>query len=186
MKRLFIGIGIPDSAKDHLQEIQRTGSKRIERARWVDKVNLHLTLQFLGNCEEDLIPEIAGGMKEAVKSSAAFDFTLGGLGAFPNPRKARVFWMGVSQGEEEIGSLQKSVEKELVPLGFLPEKRRFHAHITLARLKMIQDVTKVIEDTQDFRYSDAIKVGKITLFESQLKRSGAVYTVLEEIMLENG
>lgn len=105
---------------------------RVPEARWVPRVNLHVTLAFLGQTEA--ADAIASALSRVAAAHPACDLALGGAGAFPSPRRARVLWLGLTGGEA-LGALAAGVRAALEPLGFEPEDRPFSAHLTLARLK---------------------------------------------------
>jgi 2'-5' RNA ligase len=104
------------------------------RASWAKRPTLHLTLKFLGDVEEDELPEVVAAVARASSGVATFDFETSSLGAFPSPRRPRVLWLGVKPSDELFG-LHAALEDELAELGVQRERRRFHPHITLGRMR---------------------------------------------------
>lgn len=183
--RLFVAIELPRKVQESLASIQRIADQHLSNARWIKAKNLHLTLQFLGNCPGEWVVDIGQQLKLAVQDKYPFAFKFESLGGFPSNKSPRIFWIGVGDGKEKIADLQHFVESALSPLGFKEEKREFHSHVTLARLKKPEDLRPVLEaiSAKDI-YSQPINVDSIALFRSQLLSSGAQYFVLEKIFLE--
>ena len=109
--------------------------------RTVALEDFHLTVQFLGPTEEDEIHRIAQALERAAVDIPPLTLRYRGLGAFPTPERARVVWAGVEDETEPpaLEPLVASVARELDTLGFEPERRRFHAHVTLGRLRRRPD-----------------------------------------------
>lgn len=185
MLRLFIGIDLPLQIKHMLNDIETDLKSQLgDTARWVSKDNIHLTLKFLGDTPEDKVDEIEASIEHAVQNFRKFYFTLGGMGAFPTVRQARVIWVGVHHGAPEIVELSKAIEKALGRIGFKSELKAFKPHITLARLKMPKPVESALSSVSpDIFPGRVINVDGITIFESHLKPTGAEYTTLRYINL---
>lgn len=184
--RLFIGIDLPANIKDQLGIVEEELMKFVPSGKWVRKENLHLTLKFLGYCEEDRVEAINHKIKEVAQRRQTFAFRLKGLGAFPSFKRARVLWAGVTEGAEEFQTLQEEIDKALADLGFAPEERQFHSHITLARLKIphrldesrLQNLAPQIPD-------DMLQAQSIILFQSKLTPKGAEYSTVTENFLKS-
>jgi 2'-5' RNA ligase len=97
----------------------------------------HLTIQFLGDTEETAVPALGRALVQAAEGVGAFEVIYPGLGAFPLPARARVVWAGVETPTSPgaIAALARRVGERLAALGFPPEARAFHAHVTLGRLR---------------------------------------------------
>ncbi|RJQ54325.1 MAG: RNA 2',3'-cyclic phosphodiesterase [Actinobacteria bacterium] len=183
--RLFIGIGLPEAIRSRLASLSRSLAPSAPHARWVDEPNLHLTLKFLGETAEESIDRLVDAMRTAAGCVGPFSMRLDRLGMFPSARRARVVWLGVSDGARETTSLAKSLDLELAPLGYRSEARPFHPHITLARLRVPEPLTGLAEDAseQPPPVDASVSVTHVTLFESRLRRTGAQYFVVEEVPL---
>jgi len=134
MIRAFVALELSDSLKDGIlsliDELRGAGV----RASWSRAATLHLTLKFLGDVEEALFPDLVAALEAAAAEVPPFTFDTTSMGAFPSPTRPRVIWLGVEPADG-LYSLQEAVERELTPLGFPREKRRFHPHITLGRIR---------------------------------------------------
>lgn len=182
--RLFIGIELPVQIKRLLNDVSESLNSRVESAKWVPYENLHLTLKFLGETPDAKIDDVALSLRRAVAEYRKFYFSLGQLGAFPNQRKARVLWLGVTHGTPELVAISKSIDNELINLGYEKEKRGFSPHITLARIKIPSSVENAISAVDpNVCQGRIVNVNSITLFESRLMPSGAEYAPLEHFNL---
>lgn len=178
---------MPPNWQKELFSIKTKCGKRIADVRWVPANNMHVTVKFLGSCEDNLPEKILSVLSSALSNFNSFHFKLGMLGGFPALKRARVFWMGMAEGGDTMRELASLVEEALVPLGFKKEDRDFHPHVTLARLKKPFDLTEIAagQDLENLKKS-LIKVKYLTLFKSTLTPKGAIYDVLAEIPLYSG
>ena len=182
--RCFVAIELEEAIH---QEIRRTqtllkSNPSGRHGRWVRPEGIHLTLKFLGDVPADQIDTIAQAIRDATAGVAPFRVSYGGLGCFPNTRFPRVIWIGVEDPEGTLLRLQKAVETHLSALGYPPERRAFHPHLTLARTRRVSKgeqvaLGKLVERTQVDRLGDML-VREISLMRSELRPSGAVYTQL--------
>jgi len=178
--RLFVAIELTKQIKKQLAEV----CQEIEfiKASWVNPDNIHLTLKFLGEVDEGLLPKIKSSLNKALKDTTTLTLTITDFGAFPSPKKARVFWVG-TQKSEELKSIANKIGDALVPLGFEKEKRSFKAHLTIARLRAIKDITTQLKKLKPI--NQEILVKEVVLFKSKLSPKGAVYDKLLVVPLKN-
>ncbi len=192
--RCFIAIEITDSVRRSLAELQEDLAAQVPRraVRWVDPENIHLTLKFLGDTDATAIEGIGKRLEVAAASFEPFAVQLGELGCFPNPRRPRVIWVGVNAnpvtdsgdiGQQPLPGLQRRLERGLVELGWPAEKRRFHPHLTLGRVRDSKAVVAARLPWGHKRVRGQQSVEALCLFQSDLRPSGAVYTVLKRARL---
>lgn len=188
MERIFIAINFPTEIKKKLAKLQDELSHYLPDIRWVNLENLHLTLAFLGRIPnpEPLI-EIT---REAVEEIECFSLALRGLGAFPQPRQARVLWIGVFGGSI-LKLLNQVLFRKLTAAGFVLDERAFTPHITLGRVSVKsgqkpskETVAFVLDKFKEINFGE-IEVKSIEVMESTVKRSGPIYRVVEEIKLKS-
>jgi len=189
-KRLFIAINLPEQIKKKLFEWElkleqeyRLGEFRGKYINWVIKNNLHITLIFIGYATDDETYEIAKNMKEVAKKHQHFFINLERIILGPPDGSARMFWV---EGEksQELAELQFDLENALsMGNNYQKEARAFKSHITLARFK--SNVSKTIKEQGiiEKKINYQIPVESIELMQSNLKRSGAEYTILELVEL---
>jgi RNA 2',3'-cyclic 3'-phosphodiesterase len=149
--------------------------------RWEQRERYHLTLQFLGPVQK-LAPAV-DGLAAALRDRDAFEFQLGGAGSFPKPGRARVVWIGPAVGGPDLVGLASAVARGLRPHGYEPDRKEFHPHLTLARLKVPDNVAEVLAAIGSEPVGEPFTVGEVVLYQSQLSSQGPKYTVLERFPL---
>lgn len=92
--RLFAAITLDEPVRRALIKAQDELRQSGAEARWVEPVNIHLTLRFLGEVPESLVPKLTEALTKACAGHRAFSMDIVGLGAFPNPARPRVVWAG--------------------------------------------------------------------------------------------
>ena len=187
MKRLFIAIDISEEARNVAAKYISALHAEFPHLRvsWERPEKLHITLKFLGRTEDTWIPEIVDALTGIAESHIAFQLDMSGSGVFPSARNPRVLWLGVDDMESKLTELAKNVIDETGLLGFEPEKKKFNPHLTIARIKEPQAARGLAEKHLQMKYEPVrFKVGHITLYESQLRPTGSIYTKLEVFRLE--
>ena len=149
--------------------------------KWVKPENWHLTLKFLGDTPASGVREIRQSIRNHVAGSPEFEIELGGLGGFPRLSKMRVFWVGVREGREALVRVADSVDKACVAAGYPGDRKKFQAHLTLARARSAPVAVDVPKDTYSGSWGTQV-VGGVCLVQSTLEPGGAKYEVLEEIL----
>jgi len=183
--RAFIAIELSEDILSAIADLQRQLKKQVPEGtvRWVKPGGIHLTLQFLGDVPVVKINSIAQALTAACAPFHPFSVTVGGLGCFPNAKRPRVTWVGVDEPTGTLAALQKAIERAMVPLGFTPERRAFHPHLTLGRTKrqatrdQAQALGTLITTTQ-IPFLGQMNVRQVCLIRSDLRPTGAVYTRL--------
>jgi 2'-5' RNA ligase len=182
--RAFIAVEIPPEIHQAIEK--KTASIRAalnkNLVRWVPTENIHLTLKFLGDVSPTNLEMLAQMLKAEVSKHQEFKLAFGGLGAFPNPRRPRVIWIGI-QAPAGLEALQHGIEAATATLGYPTEKRPFSPHLTVGRIKQkvssagIQKIRAALEETH-IGSLGSTRVSAVHLFKSDLKPTGAVYTQL--------
>ena len=183
--RAFIAIELPERILQRLVEAQSILKGRHLGIRWVRKEGIHLTLKFLGNIDSNDVEQVVAAMGRAIRPFSPFTLRGEGIGVFPDLRRARVVWAGVSGDAEGLCALQTDLDSELKKIGFPKEKRAFNGHLTLGRVKGRLDRTKLSEALKalsDFQ-TEPFTAQSVVLFQSDLRQGGAVYSKLAEVAL---
>lgn len=186
--RLFIAINLPADVRS--QVIAATAALRAEAPEiaWVGDARLHLTLKFLGEVNDDRLENLSAAIAAVAAQHREFVMTVGGIGAFPNFRRARVVWIGVEQ-EARLELLHHDIELACESLGFEIEGRAFRPHLTLARLKQVlaeeqlRRLSRVGKQT-DFRTDFVVRT--VDLMSSELGQSGPAYRTVLSAALRSG
>lgn len=182
--RLFVAIPVPPEVLKILIDIQNRFKNLDLDAKWVKPENIHLTLKFLGDTSQ--APQIKRALVKAVSNEPEFALSLGGAKVFPDMKRPRVLGVGLQSPCDPLARLQKKVEEHLAPLGFPSESRPFNPHWTLARIKSGKNKKLLAQPLSSIGHVGSFKVKFIRLYQSQLTREGATYTVLEEFALKSG
>jgi 2'-5' RNA ligase len=151
----------------------------------VDLGNMHLTLKFLGNTNEDLVPKITQTMNDSLEGMEPFSIQFGGTGAFPSLGHMRVVWIGV-HGAEKLISMAEYLNEELAGLGFKKEKRKFSPHLTLGRVKGGRHKDRLADVIKSWGKEDfgSLEVGGVCLKKSVLSPKGPTYSIVHETKME--
>ena len=189
--RTFIAIELDETISAALADLQRRLKAKVPQGsvRWVKPEGIHLTLKFLGDVPANRIEEVERALTQACTRFSAFSVSVGGLGCFPNPRRPRVVWVGVQEESGTLTRLQKAIEDEMEKLGFAPEGRRFHAHLTLGRTQRrassgdVRRLGQLVSETEIGRLGQ-MEARVVSLMKSDLRPTGAVYTQLAAVKLE--
>ncbi len=130
--RAFISVDVESTPK--LSEFEKRLKGSDAPLKLVDLENIHLTLKFLGETDEALIDDIVKAMTLSIENVEPFTMEMKGTGAFPNLNYMKVIWVGLENADALV-TIAKTLDRELTKLGFKREKRGFHPHITMARVK---------------------------------------------------
>ncbi len=177
-RRLFIAINLPEDIKNKLINSRRKWEDL--PVRWTLKTNLHITLIFIGHVDNDETYKICNIVKEIARQSNPFNILLKRIVLGPPNKFPRMFWV---EGEknEEMANLKNSLEESLL----MSESRAHlpHTHITLGRIKQGQwrELNPLPEINEEFDFSFPVET--IEVMQSNLKRTGAEYSVLESVEL---
>ena len=130
MRRIFIGIDLPDEARAKVTSLIEKLKKEIS-AVYVSPNKLHVTIKFLGNTplSDDKIVQAANSVELNQK------IIISGFGGFPNEIRAKVVFADV---KSDLSGVYSSLCRAL---GVGPEKS-FHPHVTLCRERGFVDITK--------------------------------------------
>ena len=184
--RVFCALEIPGQTRMHLlSHIEKLQSLVPEvRASWSRESNIHLTLKFLGETPQHLVAKFDSAMSRAVKGIPPFPILISGSGVFPRPRDARVLWVGISDPEGQLAALQSRIEAESDREGFAREARRFHPHLTLARLRARAGAREIADAHEQLQFAtEAITVNEVLLIRSELSSKGSRYSTISRHML---
>jgi 2'-5' RNA ligase len=179
--RAFIAVEIHN--KEILNAIEKIQSDFKIKATPVNKQNMHFTLFFLGEINEDMVEKVRNKLSLVSFNSIEIKFTH--IGTFPNPRSPRVIWIGVDESaSQQLIELASQVEKKLESLGFKSDKP-FKPHLTIFRIK--NKVPEISQTLEQFKAIDLNDLGKEIITELKLKQSiltpnGPIYSDLQVIL----
>lgn len=182
--RLFLAIKTPPEITPQIAAIRDTLRGSNADVKWESDEKLHATLKFLGNTDEHLLPEIVSYLRGVCRGSNSLLFRYKGVGSFPGGRSPRVIWIGMEDQQGNLDPLQSEIESGLVPFGFEREKKKFHPHVTVGRVKSMKRIESLIRMMESVTFeSQPVTVHEIALVRSELTSSGSIYTTLHSIPL---
>lgn len=180
MKRLFLAIPFEDCSA-FVDLSQRLKSKlNFERINWVNPENTHLTLKFIGNTHTAEIPKIVGKTTDIISKHRSFTLDFNKTGIFGSRYEPRVLWLGMAKESPELLQLANDVLDGFDEIGFLRDRQNFVPHLTIARIKQLNDkpyFQKVINEIEQKTYLKST-VSKVILFESILRQTGVIHIPL--------
>ena len=187
MLRAFMAITPPTTLQHTVAEIRDVFQPLQLPWRWVTPEQIHLTLKFLGNVPAEQVTLIAQAMACAAQGQTAFTLRAQSLGCFPHPSRPRVLWVGLVDPSQALAHLNERLSAALIPAGFPPEERPFHPHLTLARAQNVGRSNELLPILQAYhnRYFGEFSVTQLHLFQSELQRGGARYTILRSVTLQS-
>jgi len=167
--RLFVALPLPDDLRARLAGL----AGGVPNARWMAPETLHLTLRFIGEVDGAQARDVDAALAHI--SAPAFTLSLAGIDSFGGGEKIRSLWVGVDDCAD-LSRLQGKIERAVQRAGLPPERRKFKAHVTLARFKR-NPGTKLhdyLAHNALFR-SPPFAVREFVLFSSFLSHNGAIY-----------
>lgn len=185
--RLFLAINLPPDVQREVAAATAALRECAPELGWVPEPKLHLTLKFLGEQPEDRVEDIRAAIASITAGHRELVMTLGGVGAFPNFRRARVVWMGVEQ-DPRLELLHHDVEIACEGLGFEVEGRPFRPHLTLARVRHplpTDRLRPLVRQARRTDYTTDVLVRSIDLMQSELSAAGSAYTTLASAALRS-
>lgn len=189
--RSFVAIALADPARSAVAEYLTTLRATRSGVAWSRPEQLHLTLKFLGNVSATQIPRLAERLRSVADRYPSFPLEVTGVGAFPSVIRPRTLWVGVVA--PALSTLASAVDDACAAEGFAVERRPFHPHVTLGRVRergrsaapggsrprgapSSPDLTFIAADGA--RRFGAASATDLVLFRSELGSGGSRYVAL--------
>lgn len=187
--RTFIGVQIDDAIRETIAALQGTLAGSGAEVKWVEPHNLHVTLLFLGEVDERELYAISKIVSTAARREPPFRLGVSGVGAFPNLRRPKTVWAGLTEGAEALRRLHAAMEPPLLELRcYRKEDRGYNPHLTLGRTKGEGDSTALAAELPKHKdwVGGETPVDEVVIFSSELRRGGPEYAVLARSKLGGG
>ncbi|KYK25752.1 hypothetical protein AYK26_01930 [Euryarchaeota archaeon SM23-78] len=170
--RLFIAIDLPEGVKQIIEDIKAC-VKDIKGVKPVRKENLHLTMKFLGEVDDNKVKVIITALSQ-IKFNP-FKLSINKIGFFPNEKRIRVLWVDAGP-IEPLKELKQEIDQVLPDY---KDDHPFSSHLTFARIKYIaseDDKKKIMElITNKQVEKKEFLVDKFKLYKSTLMPEGPIY-----------
>lgn len=187
LHRIFLAINLPENVKRKLLTFKDKYGEI--PAKWIRSDNLHITLLFLGNLDDNQLSQTIKAIDEVCKKQKSFVVNLKKACFSENQRGVpRMVWIE-GEGDSNLFLLQKELEQKIFNLDSFQYKEKenkpFFFHVTLARIRQWEfqklEEMPIIDETLNIKF----EVNTIEIMESELKRGGPEYTVLDSFELSN-
>ncbi len=180
--RTFIAIAATDGVYETAVRTIKKLSRITDGIKWVDPNDLHWTLHFLGELEDDEIYDVCRATEQSAAEVAPFAAIAGGVSTFGPIEHPRTLWIGLTEGEERFAQLYGSLQQRLDALGFRGDRRKYVPHLTLGRVARDvprDELDRVAEALAELEHlvAGTFDVDEITVYASRLKREGPGYQV---------
>ena len=186
MKRLFTAVRVhPNDRFFEVFDALKQGCRH-DRITWVDPSNIHITLKFFGETEDERIPAISSLLQEIASKFNPFEMQLRGTGVFGSSYQPRVVWIGIAENPTLVGLGQEILDR-VEDLGFKKDRQNFVPHLTLGRIKRIDNKKRFFELIGNFKETGiaAETVREFNLIESRLSPGGPRYSILETYKMKS-
>jgi RNA 2',3'-cyclic 3'-phosphodiesterase len=188
--RLFIAVDLPDAVKKKLGAYSRQLYDALRdpgsEVRWVDQAQFHITLKFLGDCDESRIPALQKSLQAMCLSEKPFNLQVTGSEPFPATGAPRVLWVRLGEGQNILGRIAEKTEEACKALGFPFEAHPYTPHVTLGRIKRPGEpgAIQAALDAVSFPALEAWSVHSVDLIRSHLSARGSAYETVHPLPLQ--
>lgn len=188
--RAFIAVELDDELRREVARVQEKLRAALDevgaKIAWVRPASMHLTLKFLGDIEETVVPALHDAIATAIHDRDAIAIPLCRLGAFPRLKEPRNLWLGPDEqwphtdDARRLQSLARVVDGCCAEIGIAPEARVFSPHLTLGRVKagerQLGRALAGAKSVTEPLHLPPLNAAAVTLMKSQLDTKGAVHT----------
>lgn len=186
--RVFCAVELPQGVREraaaHIARLRETEPD--VSANWDREEKLHITLKFFGEIEASRIADLSNATTRATQSQPPMTIGLEGAGAFHSRGTPRVLWLGVKDEAEKLAHLHQSLEDECEAAGFAREKRAFHPHLTIARVRSPEGAKGLAIAHREMGFElMEFPLTELVLMRSELGTEGSSYTVISRHSLKD-
>lgn len=179
--RTFIAVELSKGIKDQLTGLQESLAENSGEVKWVRPESMHLTLLFLGEVEQLDVVGICRVVQSRSRKHKSFQLETEGVGAFPNVRRPKILWAGITDGVSELRALHADLEEGLLDLGcYRREDREYAPHLTLGRLQHDRDSeswSSALAKLADWK-GGSMPVDEVLIMSSEMRRDGPEYSIM--------
>ena len=180
--RLFLALNLKNDTLNTLSKTTEVLKNDFRDARWCNKDAMHLTIKFFGVIPLISVVKIGKAVKTVLEKTNPIRFEVKGVGGFPSLENPRILWAGITDGKKEIAKLAQNISDELENYDFIPERKKFVPHITIARFKRGSKNDTGINSlpTHLTQKSFGVTEAKeLLLYSSDLIETGPLYSVVD-------
>jgi 2'-5' RNA ligase len=187
--RLFIALQLPEPVKDSIREAQAELRAALPEhaVRWTRAEQLHVTLRFLGEVDRSRTEALVLSVARACDGFGAVGLRAAGLGMFPDARRPRVIWVGVSDPAGRLTRLQRAIEAAAAAFTAEKPERTFTGHVTIGRCRDMgrRDVVELrtLGDAMQRRQFGEWTADRVDIVRSELGPGGSRHTTFAALNL---
>lgn len=183
--RLFLAVPLEEPSRAALAAVQERLKAAEADVRWVEPENFHLTVAFLGDQTNGLLPDIEGVTSQVAADAKAFRIRVGGVSFFPKRGPLKTLWVGLLDGADEWRTVTQAAEEAFAPFG-VPPGNKLVPHITLGRVKSEQGMDRLRAALAADAGADCgtQRADRLQLVQSFLNPAGAAYGTLGKWILK--
>jgi len=187
--RTFIAVDVGEAIVEKAVALQSQLAHCGAEVKWVSAEAMHVTLLFLGEVEDRDIVRVCRTVQKAASQMPEFSLRVGGVGAFPNPRRPKVVWAGITNGADELRALFKLIEEPMLEMGvYRQEERDYTPHLTLGRMRGEADGQLIAAELPKHIAWDGGRTiaSEVLVMSSDLRKAGPEYAVMGRSKLAHG
>lgn len=176
--RTFLALDVSGAARERLAAVASELCGPGAKVRPVAPGNIHVTLNFLGEVADDTLNDVCLAVGQVAAAAEQFAFAVRGVRCMPPRGMPRIVWADVDDPSGGLVELQQKLADAMTALGFRPDARRYHPHLTIARVKYASDPRALRQAVEAYANEGFGSQGAecVTTYTSVLARGGAVYT----------
>ncbi|MGB5529711.1 MAG: RNA 2',3'-cyclic phosphodiesterase [Ignavibacteriaceae bacterium] len=182
MIRLFVALKIPEKIKEKVFNHCYAAAENPSGFKWEIKEKVHLTLKFIGDVKDEILPQIIDEL-DFIKNYSSFNCTISRFGFFFRDNQAKILWCNI-ETDDLIISLVEELNSRLKKFDIKIERRKFKGHLTLLRIKN-RVTEEFIKSFKEYSFDPIdFNANEIALIQSILKPTGSEYKVLKNYELK--
>ena len=176
--RTFLAVDIDQALRDRLARVLELAPDDGAKINWVAAANLHVTMNFLGDVDDETLSEVCRLAARVAAAAEPFEFDVPRIACVPPRGRLRMIWAEVADPDGRLADLHAALSSGLAELGFPPEKRRFKGHITLARIRHARHDEAIRRAVGAIAAADlpTQTATHVTVYTSDLRPGGPIYT----------
>lgn len=182
--RTFLAIPLPRQLKNSIGAVQRHLQTQIADTRWVRSENLHLTMHFFGETEQEALEKIRVSVLSVKQCQRPFLVEVKRLGAFPSLHRPRTLWLDL-EPKDQLRQLHRDLRRCLHQVGIAAESRPYSPHLTIGRLRKRQPDLTDLSNAVGRATIGQLPVDRLVLYESRLHPDGAEHISLLTVIFND-
>jgi 2'-5' RNA ligase len=186
MIRTFIGVKI-EVAEDLKNAVALLKHNlRNENIKWVDFNNLHVTLGFIGSTEDLAVTKVIHMLKDKFTGFGDIEFSIAGLGVFKSFKDPKIIFSGIENRDKLIDA-HEAMKEGLKELDIKLEERQFNPHLTIGRIKVLDNRKNLQELILGYsgKKFQHVTITEVVYYESVLLPTGPIYKPITKVILKD-